>query len=150
MGKGKLSTFPEDIKEDFVKKMSFIWSLKTKCLPGRQIREEILGRQAISFYFLHFFLTRCHWLLSPWLKLFSLEGHHPITSFSGCIFSLTLLPHFTLLITVFSLSIIFSSSFFKTYSCFWKITQLEVWKIDDIRETGYNFIVLIKVRNYRA
>lgn len=35
MGKWDVSTFPEDIKEDFVKKMSLIRSYKTKCLPGR-------------------------------------------------------------------------------------------------------------------
>ena len=56
MGKEKLATFPEAIKEGFAEEMSFTLSSKTKCLPGRQI-ERILGRQAFSFYFLLFILN---------------------------------------------------------------------------------------------
>lgn len=29
----------------------------------------------------------------------------------------------------------------------WEITQFKAWKIQDYRETGYDFIVLIKLRN---
>jgi hypothetical protein len=46
VGKEKLATFPEAVKEGFAEEMSFIWSSKTKCLPGRQT-ERILGRQVI-------------------------------------------------------------------------------------------------------
>ena len=64
MGKEKLTTFPEAIKEGFAEEtdtterlpfpfaeeMSFIWSSKTKCLPGGQMREN--SRQTGNFILL--------------------------------------------------------------------------------------------------
>lgn len=142
MGTGKTSTFPEDIiTKTLWKKMLMIWSLKRECLPGRQMGEIFLGSQAILFYF----ISLSSYSLSSGFCLhnlnFSPEGHQSFRLHSLCdyCFSYCIVNHYLLLFPSFPF-----------FFLFWLITQFKVWKIDIYRETGKDFVVLIKLRNDRT
>lgn len=139
MGIEKLWTFPEDIKEGFVEKMSLILSLKD-CFPGWHIGRIILGRQAISLLLssLSSYSLSAGFCLHN-LRYSLLKDTNPINCFSDYVFFMTVQLYFTLLSTISSSSLLYLFFFyfsFLTDACFWEITQFEVRKIEDCRETG--------------